>query len=246
MRSHSWRIGSYGLKTEGSVTEMEFRNNNRSVERKLARVYYKENRTGNILRILTVAMAVILLYGAFSVADGKLRSDYLIDVRGMGTASSVSLENGSEKQYEKMKTLPYLMAVGIKKTVTGGAFGTRWTGNLVYLDHTAYEKLFAPAFTDIHGTYPVKENEIMLPVRALQQMEIEHPQIGMEIDLRLDGKAEEQSFFLVGYYTDYVDSAVNIPEIYVSEAFLESQGIKLFPADKIMAVQTADLDGRRG
>ena len=98
MRSHSWRIGSYGLKTEGSVTEMEFRNNNRSVERKLARVYYKENRTGNILRILTVAMAVILLYGAFSVADGKLRSDYLIDVRGMGTASSVSLENGSEKQ----------------------------------------------------------------------------------------------------------------------------------------------------
>lgn len=244
MRSHSWRIGSCGLKTEGSVTEMEFRNNNRSVERKLERVYYKENRTGNILRILTVAMAVILLYGAFSVADGKLRSDYLIDVRGMGTASSVSLENGSEKQYEKMKTLPYLMAIGIKKTVTGGAFGTRWTGNLVYLDHTAYEKLFAPAFTDIHGTYPVKENEIMLPVRALQQMEIEHPQIGMEIDLRLDGKAEEQSFFLVGYYTDYVDSAVNIPEIYVSEAFLESQGIKLFPADKIMAVQTADLDGR--
>ena len=243
MRLRSWRIGSCGLKTEGSVAEMEFRNNNRSVERKLARVYYKENHTGNILRILTIAMAVLLLYGAFSVADGKLRSDYLIDVRGMGTASSVSLENGSEKQYEQMKTLPYLTAVGIKKTVTGGSFGTRWKGNLVYLDQEAYEKLSVPAFTDIHGRYPVKENEIMLPVRALEQMEIEDPCTGMEIDLRLDGETNEQPFFLSGYYTDYIDSAVNIPEIYVSEAFVEAKGIALFPADKIMAVQTSDLDG---
>ena len=61
-------------------------------------------------------MSVFLLYAAFAIAYGKIRSDYLIDVRGMGTVATVSLERGSQTQYEQMRQLSYLEDVGVKKT----------------------------------------------------------------------------------------------------------------------------------
>ena len=68
---------------------MEFRNNNRQAERELSEAYYKTNKVRNVLLIITIAMTVILLYGSLSIAYGKIRSDYLIDVRGMGTLATV-------------------------------------------------------------------------------------------------------------------------------------------------------------
>lgn len=77
---------------------MEIRNNNRTVEKELAKVYYKKDRQRNRLLIFAIAAAVFLLYASFAIADGKMRAEYLIDIRGMGTAASVSVENGSEAQ----------------------------------------------------------------------------------------------------------------------------------------------------
>ena len=96
---------------------MSTRNNNQLVIKELAQAYYKDNKRQNKVLILAIAMSVLLLYSAFSIAYGKIRSDYLIDIRGMGTVATVSLENGSETQYEQMKSLPYIIDAGIKKTV---------------------------------------------------------------------------------------------------------------------------------
>ncbi len=224
---------------------MEFRNNNRQVEKELAEAYYQTNRVRNRLVIFTIALAVILLYGAFAIADGKIRSDYLIDVRGMGTVATVSVENGSQKQYEQMQTFSYLSDIGLKKTVTSGTFDDIWTGNFVYLDSTAYEKLFCPAFTDIYGHYPVEEDEILMPVRVLEQLKVDKPELNMKILMRIYTKAGEQmrTFRLAGYYTDYIDSSISIPEVYVSKAFADEYLDHIFPVDKIMAAQSADVEG---
>lgn len=223
------------------------RNNNQAVEKELAEVYYKKNRRRNQILMIAIAMANFLLYATFSIADGKIRSDYLIDVRGMGTVATVSLENGSERQYKEMEKLSYLSDVGVKKVVMKGKYQKLWSGNLTYIDDTAYVKLLKPAVTNIHGSYPVKENEIMLPVRCFQQMGIDKPQLGMEISIELEcqnGRTECYNFFVSGYYTDYIDSAVSIPELYVSKKFLEKQEIPLFPVDRIMAVQKSLEDGK--
>lgn len=50
------------------------------------------------------------------IEDGKIRSDYLIDIRAMGTLATVSLENGSMKQYRQMEALPYIDTLGIRET----------------------------------------------------------------------------------------------------------------------------------
>lgn len=217
---------------------MKMRNNNREVIRELAGAYRTQNRRQNRILITAAAMSVFLLYAAFSIAYGKIRSDYLIDVRGMGTVATVSLERGSRKQYEQMKQLSYLENVGIKKTAGTGKYEDSWTGNLVYLDNTAYEKLMLPAYTDVAGTYPQMENELMLSAASLEQMGIRRPEPGMKIELTVaaDGRREETvSFRLSGYYTDYVDFSVTEPEAYVSGQFLEAHDIPVFPADKVMA-----------
>ena len=77
---------------------MSTRNNNQTAVKDLARAYNRYNRQQNRILVLAAAMSVFLLYTAFSIAYGKIRSDYLIDLRGMGTAANVSLENGSQKQ----------------------------------------------------------------------------------------------------------------------------------------------------
>lgn len=227
---------------------MSTRNNNQLVIKELAQAYYKDNKRQNKVLIIAIAMSVFLLYSAFSIAYGKVRSDYLIDIRGMGTVATVSLENGSKAQYEQMKSLPYIIDTGLKKTVGSGTLQDYWEGKLIYLDNSAYEKMMMPAYTDVIGSYPQKADEIMLSASSLQQMKIDHPEIGMEIELRTilsEGADETAIFTLSGYYTDYIDFSVMEPEAYVSKAFLDQHEIPVFPADKIMAV-TGSLQDERG
>lgn len=213
-----------------------------SAVRELSDAYYRENRRQNHVFIAAAAMSVFLLYTAFSLAYGKIHSDCLIDLRGMGTAATVSLENASARQYEQMKRLPYIEAAGISKTAGTAAFGDIWTGDLIWVDPVAYEKMLKPAYTDIVGNYPEKEEEIMLSADSLSLMGIENPSPGMTLEMdvlpsgREDGEPVSVSFILSGYYTDYADDSVREEEGYVSRAFLDRLDIPVFPADKVMAV----------
>ncbi len=225
---------------------MSIHNNNQKVKKELAQAYYKANQQKNKILIAAISMAVFLLYSAFSIAYGKIYSGYLVDIRGMGTLATVSLENGSEKQYQRLQELSYLTDIGIKKVAGTVSYQQKWNGNLVYLDTVAYKKLIKPAYTDIVGNYPTKENEIMLPVRVLEWMGIKEPETGIQLEFEIilsDGTKYTDTFLLSGYYTDYIDSTVNIDEIYVSKEFLIENKTDIFPADKLMAVHTDKNSG---
>ena len=218
---------------------MYIRNNNKEIIRGLAAAYEKENKSRNRILVLAVTISVFLLYSSFSIASGKIQADYLLDVRGMGTLATVSLENGSSRQYEKMKTLPYLKAVGIRQTAARGEVQDSWNGRLIFLNLDAYEKIMRPAYTDVEGEYPQKENEIMMSERCLKQLGIERPRPGTEILMNVEfenGVKEEKLFRLSGSYVDYTDSVVEELEAFISKAFLEKHGISIFPANKILAV----------
>ncbi len=192
---------------------MSVHNNNQKVKKEIAQAYYRANQQKNKILIAAISMAVFLLYSAFSIAYGKIYSGYLVDIRGMGTLATVSLENGSEKQYQRLQELSYLTDIGIKKVAGTVSYQQKWNGNLVYLDTVAYKKLIKPAYTDIVGNYPTKENEIMLPVRVLEWMGIKEPETGIQLEFEIilsDGTKYTDTFLLSGYYTDYIDSTVNI------------------------------------
>lgn len=219
---------------------MEIHNNNRAVEKELATAYYKKDRQKNIIMSVAIGMSVLLLYAAFAIADGKVRSDYLTDIRGMGTTANVSLQNGSKKQYEQMQKLSYLDAVGIEKDAMNVYTADGIRQELVYVDETAFDKMLSPAYTDICGEYPENVDEIMASETVLEQYGITDPKIGQDVDMELempDGTKVKRQFKVSGFYRDYIDISINVPRIYVSEAFLQESDISLFPADKIIARQ---------
>lgn len=224
---------------------MELRNNNREVIRELAQANYRKNRGRNRVLTLAVALAAFMVFGAFSIARGKMEADYLLYARNGGSVASLSLEDGTEKQYEKIKTLDYVKNVGLQNDfAVWQKDGVPVLGCTV-LDNTAFEKLQKPAYTDVTGRYPQKENEVMLPLRGLEQLGIHEPSIGMTLNAELlfqeDRDTVKDSFVLSGYYKDYVNPILNAPTAYFSEKYLESQGISQFPASYILMEQNGIL-----
>lgn len=224
---------------------MELRNNNREVIRELAQANDRKNKGRNRVLTLAAALAVFMVFGAFSIARGKMDADYLLYARNGGSVASLSLENGSEKQYEKIKTLDYVKNTGVENDfAVWQKEGVPVMGCTV-LDNTAFEKLQKPAYTDVTGHYPREKNEVMLPLRGLEQLGIEKPAVGMTLDAELlqNGSREsmEDSFVLSGYYKDYVNPLLNAPIAYFSEVYLESLGIPKFPASYILMEQDGIL-----
>lgn len=185
----------------------------------LAAGEYRQNRRRNRILISVIAMAVCMVFGTFSLALGKIQTDYLLYVRSAGTAASTTLEYPDEAQYRQIQKLPYIRETGWQKI-----FGSTNDFYCTVLDQTAWKSLQMPAYTDIHGHYPKKTAEVMLPKRALDSLHIKKPSIGMKISLAIrigEKKTQKETFILSGWYTEYVDPMVSLPYGYFSEKYME-------------------------
>ena len=97
------------------VSIMKLKNNNQVVEKVLAKRYYQQYFKLHLSVIISVIFSVLLIYGSFSLVSAKFQSNELIDARQIGTIATISLENGSQKQYQQMKRLDFLKNVGVEK-----------------------------------------------------------------------------------------------------------------------------------
>lgn len=200
------------------------KNNNRQILKLLAAREYRQNRCRNRILISVIAMAVCMVFCVFSLTFGKIHSDYLLYVRSAGTAASTTLEYPDDAQYQQIQNLSYIKETGWQKT-----FGEAENFYCTVLDQNAWEFMQKPAYTDIHGEYPTRSTEVMLPERVLESMKIRKPHIGMEISLSIqtgnqktkDQNTKTQTFTLSGWYTEYVDPVVSLPHAYFSEEYME-------------------------
>lgn len=216
------------------------KNNNQEIAALLARESYNSNKSRNRILTAAVALTVMMLFGVFSLAVGKLETDILLYMRNSGTAASTTLERGSKEQQEKIEALPYIKAVGSSVYI-----GNTGEYSCEVLDETGWKKMTAPAYSDIHGEYPQKTEEIMLPVRALEDIGIHEPELGMEIPARItlpEGEKLEKTFILSGYYTDYLDPAMYRPAGYFSQSFLQGLTMEKEENTTLLIQQKDDMD----
>ena len=216
------------------------RNNNQEIAALLARESYNSNKSRNRILTAAVALTVMMLFGVFSLAVGKLETDILLYMRNSGTAASTTLERGSKEQQEKIEALPYIKAVGSSVYI-----GNTEEYSCEVLDETGWEKMTAPAYSDIHGAYPQKAEEIMLPVRALEEIGIHEPELGMEIPASItltEGGKLEKTFILSGYYTDYLDPAIYRPAGYFSQEFLQGLTMEKEENTTLLIQQKDNID----
>ena len=216
-------------------------NNNTNVIRLLSEAIRKCNKGRNRILMGAVILCILTLTFVFGTAYGKINAEYMKNIRMDGTTASTYIEDGTKQQYEKVCSLGY-----VKETGRRMKMGETAICSIQVLDQTAWEKMMKPAYTGIHGTYPKKQQEIMLPVKTLKKLGINNPKRGMKIALDVSisfFQTEKEEFELSGWYSDYVENNGSSKAIgYVSEKKLKDWGYDIEEGSDILICQSNDMD----
>ena len=205
-------------------------NNNTNVIRLLSEAIRKCNKGRNRILMGAVVLCILTLTFVFGTAYGKINAEYTKNIRMDGTTASTYIEEGTKQQYEKARSLGYVKETGRRMKMGEATESGKKESicSIQVLDQTAWEKMMKPAYTGVHGTYPKKQQEIMLPVKTLKKLGINNPKRGMKIALDISisfFQTEKEEFKLSGWYSAYTEDNGRSKAIgYVSEKKLKDWG----------------------
>ncbi len=228
-------------------------NYNQSVIRMLSGEYGRHNRGRNRILLCAVALCIVTLTMVFGITTGKVRAEYTKAARAAGTTASAVIEGAEDPQYQKVLSLGYVKQAGRKVSAGWASAGEsaaedeKPSFRIQMLDTFAWEKMIRPAYTDVHGCYPAKKQEIMLPVRVMEAMGIEEPREGMKLRLLVSigfFRKVQEEFYLSGWYTDHIDAPSDPGTGYVSEAKCREWGYEIEEESDILICQSDSMDWR--
>lgn len=202
-----------------------FHNNNKAKARSLAIRCLKANKKRNIFIIVAIVLTSFMISSVLSIGVSYYQSIMMREQRMQGSISHLAFGTPTQEQIDVLPNLDYVKHYGIGTTVGFITEPNKLnTLPIGYVDGTQWNEMFVPTFTDIVGTYPTKENEVMLSRYLLDRMDIENPSIGMEVDLSFQDPYTEISttdtFIVSGIYTEYTHSRPGgFVAVYCSEAF---------------------------
>ena len=223
-------------------------NNNTNVIRLLSEAIRKCNKGRNRILMGAVVLCILTLTFVFGTAYGKINAEYTKNIRMDGTTASTYIEEGTKQQYEKVRSLGYVRETGRRMKMGEATESGKKESicSIQVLDQTAWEKMMKPAYTGVHGTYPKKQQEIMLPVKTLKKLGIDNPKRGMKIALDISisfFQTEKEEFKLSGWYSAYTQDNGRSKAIgYVSEKKLKDWGYDIKDGSDILICPSNDMD----
>ena len=200
------------------------KNNNQEAVKRISRRSLKQNRIRNMFAVLAIILTTFMFTTVFSIGFSLGKNMNIMMLREQGTKSTIYLDNPTEDQILKAGECRHLNAAGIKIN-TGTAQSKKNSETVIALDYynkTEFDENFSPAVSDIKGSYPSGESEIMLSRAALDALDLKKPEIGMDIAVTVGGN--EKVFSLSGYFTDYSFTAGGF-QGFVSKAYTDSLGL---------------------
>ncbi len=210
------------------------KNNNSAIIRRITDRSLKSNKKRNFFIITAIALTMLLIASVFSIGMSLMESIKMQEIRLMGTVAHAAVSRPTAAQIERLTRLDYVKTVGTGNNVASVKNTPRMGDaniSLHYFDKSEWEKLRAPAYADISGSYPQKENEMMAPVWVLERLGIDNPTIGMEIPLDYYTDREKNAtpihkvFKLSGWFTSYMYiRSGNIDSILVSAELTRKYG----------------------
>lgn len=204
-------------------------NRNKEVIKRVEKGMMKANRTRNIFAIVAVALTTFMITTVFSLGINYKENMELMGVRTSGTNANVSLAMPTNEQEKEIRDLDYVDTVGTQYMIGSVAGKNEADRDLAiamqYYDNTEWEKHYKEAISNINGSYPKKENEIMLSEDALSQLGIKKPKLDMEIPLSYVSKDGEQkdTFTLSGWFRSYTGTGM----AFLSESYCQEHGYTL-------------------
>lgn len=203
-----------------------------SVTEMLAKTHSRYNKGRNRILIAAVCMCILTLTIVFGIASGKIEAEYLKAVREVGTTASACIEKGDKLLYSSALGLPYVKKAG-RRVIVGSVSQNKADASglcsLQAVDQNAWEYIQKPAYTDVQGHYPTKEQEMMLPVDVLKEIGIAQPKEGMKLSFTVTigfFEQRQEHFVLSGWYKSYVKDRKE-QAAYISEGKAASLGCDL-------------------
>ena len=209
---------------------------NQTAERVLIDASKKKNQNRNRLLFIVITITVAVIFSVFSLMYGKMQIDIQKNMKTDGMAVSTYIENGTADMIQQLTQLPYIESVGKEKFAGKLLDDSVKYCDCVIADIAGFEEMIFPAFTNVTGNYPTKENEIMLSTKTLQYLGIENPEVGMEIELDFywndifnTSGTGRQTFLLSGYFTEYQNETSSASVAFLSEESMEKNGVQWEP-----------------
>ena len=204
-------------------------NRNKGAIKKVEQGMMKANRIRNTFAVLAVVLTTFMITTVFSLGINYMQNMELSSVRTAGSNADVTLNAPTSEQEQQIRSLDYVKTIGTRYMV-GSAVQTNSEGRessiaIQYYDETEWEQHFKEAISNINGSYPTQENEIMLSEDALEQLGITDPTLQMEIPLSYYDKDGEQqkTFLLSGWFRSYTGTGM----AFVSESYCANAGYTL-------------------
>ncbi len=194
--------------------------------RTIAKRSFAASRTQNLLISVAAVIVTILITAACSVFYHIQRYGAMQEIKARGTMTDALLSEPDEAQIallEGSSLIEHPLYLSYQAGRLVGNEGQSGLNIYLYVEKN-WDVWSRPLYTDIQGSYPKKENEIMMSSWLLKRMGIE-PVIGSAVTLSVawedTGVAEEETFVLSGFYTDasYIDTASR-QRVLISEAAL--------------------------
>lgn len=205
---------------------------NKEVVADVARTTYRANRKQNLLAAFAIFLTTFLIAVVLAIGVSYWNTVSLRQVRMSGMDYDIELTEPRGDQVVKIRSMDEVRYAGVAvKCAVLEQYLDRMLDKtrLYWLDETCWEKQTIPALERYEGSYPEKENEIMLSGSALKAMGIEHPRKGMVLPLDYFTLAEggdeeilEKDFILSGWFADYTGKDSG----FISRSFFEQTGVK--------------------
>ena len=211
---------------------MKFENNNKDIIKKITKRSLKANKIRNIFAVIAIVLTTFMISAIFTLAISYAKNYQIMNLRDQGTTATTFLANPTDKQIKEIESLDISKNIGQEINV-GNVSNESLDNNktnifIKYLDKENWEKQLTPCISDIQGSYPTKENEIMVSKLALKLLNKENAKIGDKIKIYyyINGKIVEEEFILTGYFTSY-DYIKDSGYIFVSKEFVDNNNLSL-------------------
>lgn len=204
------------------------RNNNQAVIRDLVKGQNQANRRRNRLLLVATILVAFILTTVISVGVNYYQAIQKREVAMSGAQYNGSLNGPEKKQIERLNNNPKIKEVGLLSTASFIIASKKETSDvrLLWGDTTYWEKQKKPALVSVTGTYPKKENELMLSQKAIEKLGLTGKLLKQKLSLKVtqyDGFEGFKEFTVTGTYQDYS----NKPEAFVSKRYHEKFGMPL-------------------
>lgn len=211
---------------------MKFENNNKEVIKRITKRSLKKNKVRNIFAILAIILTTFMISSVFSIGISFAKNYKTMNLRIQGNTATTALANPTDKQIEEIESLDLFKSMGyeinIGKVILDSLTKNRTKIEIKFSNKENFEKQITPCVSDIKGTYPIEENQIMASKKALEFLGKSDAKIGdkIEIPCKINGEVINKEFILRGYYTTY-GVVQDIGYLLVSEKFVEENNLTL-------------------